>query len=692
MQGQPRPLSEGSSGVRAQSSRFRLDIQGLRAVAVLCVVLYHCGLAFIGGGYIGVDVFFVISGFLITSHLFNELSTTGRISLLGFYARRARRLLVPAVLVIIVTVAVAWLYGPKLSVGDTAKDGAYSSVYLINYHLAALAVDYQHAGAAASPLQHYWSLAAEEQFYLVWPVLLLVTAWLFRRWSRRPVVAVLVAVAVTVSLALSIEMTPNSASLAYFSLQTRAWQLGVGAAIAIGLPLLRTVSPLPAATASWLGLGLVVGSAVGFDDNTPWPGYLAVVPVVGAGLVIAGGVVGPARGAELLLRRQPLQFLGKVSYAWYLWHWPAVTLAPSLVGHSIGPFGKIVACAVALLLAWLTLLLVEQPVLRTRSKPRIWLPLGAAASACAIAVSLLAYHVSPLRLDGPAVAPVSLGAHPEAQLRTLITQADTVDNVPRNLTPGLLAAGTDGRNQCVTQLTETIVRRCTFGNPSAPHTVVLFGDSHADQWTPVLKNLAVAAGWRLITLTRVGCPLANYVVYVDQLRRRYTECATWRDGRVAEIATLHPDLVVLGQSDTIGSDAYTAAQWARTTAETVAKVTAASTRVVYLGDTPHPPANIPVCLAAHLSSASRCDFANPTLSGTRAANAVQADRARDIAAAVRKLGAAYLETSSWFCQGRVCPTIVGNVLIYRDDSHVSSRAAQLVAPLLRPVLFPQAVR
>ena len=684
--------SAGPSDARARSGRYRLDIQGLRAVAVLCVVLYHCGLAFIGGGYVGVDVFFVISGFLITSHLFNELSTTGRISLFGFYARRARRLLVPAVLVIIVTVAVAWLYGPKLSVSDTAKDGAFASVYLINYHLAALAVDYQHAGAAASPLQHYWSLAAEEQFYLVWPVLLLVTAWLFRRFDRRRVVGVLVAVAVAVSLALSIEMTPNSASLAYFSLQTRAWQLGVGAGIAIALPLLRRLPPMPAAAASWLGLGLVIGSAVGFDDDTQWPGYLALVPVVGAGLVIAGGVVGPARGVEVVLRRQPLQFLGKVSYAWYLWHWPAVVLAPSLVGHSVGPFGKIVACAVALLLAWLTLLLVEQPVLRTRSYPRIWLPLGAAASACAVVVSLLAYHVSPLRLDGPSVAPVSLGAHPEAQLQTLIRQAVTVKDVPRNLTPGLLSAEYDGRNQCVTQLTETIVRRCTFGSPSASHTVVLFGDSHADQWTPVIAKLAVAAGWRLITLTRVGCPLANYVVYVDQLHRRYTECATWRDGRVAEIATLHPDLVVMSQSNTIGSDAYTSAQWARTTAQTIAKVKAVSQRVVYRGDTPHPPSNVPVCLAAHLSSASTCDFANPTLPGTHAANSVQAGRARDIASAVRTLGATYLETSTWFCATRDCPTIAGNVLLYRDDSHVSSRAAQLVAPLLKPVLFPQPAR
>jgi hypothetical protein len=241
----------------------------------------------------------------------------------------------------------------------------------------------------------------------------------------------------------------------------------------------------------------------------------------------------------------------------------------------------------------------------------------------------------------------------------------------------------------LTQLTATSVSRCEYGNPAAAHTVVLFGDSHADQWTPALRDLAVAAGWRFVTLTRVGCPLADYLVYVDQLKRNYTECSKWRADRFKELARIRPDLVVVSQSNTIGSTAYTAQQWARGTARTIAKVAAVSKRVVYLGDTPHPPTSVPACLADHLSAAYKCDFADPTAPGSHAPNAVQAGRARAIASAVRAVGADYLETSPWFCAGGTCPPIVGNVLMYRDDSHISSTAARILEPLLQPALFTE---
>jgi peptidoglycan/LPS O-acetylase OafA/YrhL len=301
---------------------YRGDIEGMRAVAVLLVVIGHASIGWLAGGYVGVDVFFVISGFLITSLLTKELASTGNISIRHFYARRALRLLPASTLVLLATLIAAWSWLSPLRFTDTVRDIVASAFYVINFRLADIGTDYLASADPPSPVQHFWSLAVEEQFYLFWPVLiLLATLWSRRRGQARfDLLAVVLATLTVSSLALSWFVTRQSAPWAYFGTHTRAWELGIGAMVALGAPKLERIPRVAAELAAWTGLAAIITAAVVYDEYTPFPGIAALVPVGGAALLIAAGCRTSAAGR--LLAVAPMRVLGKLSYGWYLWHWP----------------------------------------------------------------------------------------------------------------------------------------------------------------------------------------------------------------------------------------------------------------------------------------------------------------------------------------------------------------------------------
>ncbi|EFL29607.1 acyltransferase [Streptomyces viridochromogenes DSM 40736] len=409
MSAEIRTVPAAGRSVPLQGHTLRLDIQGLRAVAVGLVVLSHAGVSQVSGGYIGVDVFFVISGFLITSLLLRELATIGRVSVRSFYARRVLRLLPSSSLVIAVTLGGTWLFLSKARFAEYAGDALASALYAVNLRLAAAGTDYLAHNSPPSPFQHFWSLAVEEQFYLVWPLLLLL-AWRVAR-GRRRLVAVPLGVLCLGSFAASLLVTNSSAPWAYFGSLTRAWELAAGALLALGTGRLKRLPAALAAPLTWLGMACVMLAAVWYDDATPFPGYHALLPVAGTALVLAGGCVPTPHGAGLLLERRPLVWVGGLSYGWYLWHWPLLVIAPAALGRADGTADVPLAlglCAAALGLAWLTLRLVEDPVRFHRAfrrRPRRALVLGAALSAGASALSLTATAVPPtIEVGDPAPA------------------------------------------------------------------------------------------------------------------------------------------------------------------------------------------------------------------------------------------------------------------------------------------------
>src|SRR4051812_3254001 len=318
---------------------FRPDVEGLRAVAVVLVVAFHARLGPLPGGFVGVDVFFVISGFLITSLLVDEVRSTGSISLTDFYARRARRILPAACLVLVVTALAGAVVLPELDRPALAVDVRSAALFVSNWHFAELSTDYFTA-PGSSFVMHYWSLSVEEQFYLVWPALVLLVAG--RRRAARRVLRpaprdtdrrlwLTLAPIALVSLALSAATTVSAGPWAYFGTQTRAWELGVGAAIALSRPYLYRLSETQAAVGGWIGLGAVLASALVLDDGSLVPGVVLIVPVAGAAVIVAAGAR-TQRGAAALLGSRPLAALGRLSFSWYLWHWVCLQLVRQVWG------------------------------------------------------------------------------------------------------------------------------------------------------------------------------------------------------------------------------------------------------------------------------------------------------------------------------------------------------------------------
>ncbi|GGK73633.1 acyltransferase family protein [Ornithinimicrobium pekingense] len=349
---------------------FRTDIEGMRAIAVFGVMLWHAGVPLLPGGFVGVDVFFVVSGFLMTALLLEEARARGRIDLGRFYARRARRLLPAALTALLGTALLTVTLIPRTRWGEIGGDLLASAGYLVNWRLADRAVDYLDLDRAPSPVQHYWSLAVEEQFYVLWPVLLLLLllvargrARVFVGWSWGLTLA-----ALAVSLVLSAWWTEQNASQAYFVTPTRVHELMLGAVVALGARRWPRVPRVPAAALGWVGLAMIVTALVVIDASTPFPGTAALLPTVGTALVIVSGFAAAGWGPDVVLRARPLQWTGRISYSLYLWHWPFVAAAASL--SRVGSGGPdqlpvhwgVLAVVVSVVPAWLSFRYVEEPV------------------------------------------------------------------------------------------------------------------------------------------------------------------------------------------------------------------------------------------------------------------------------------------------------------------------------------------
>ncbi|MBN1174110.1 MAG: acyltransferase, partial [Micromonosporaceae bacterium] len=476
-----------AEAVPPEEGRFRTDIEGLRAVAILLVVLYHIGLPIIGGGYVGVDVFFVISGFLITTQLYRELDRTGTISIVGFYAKRIARLLPAATLTIAVTVAAAWFWMPPTRFHSIAIDGVCAALYGINYRLASAGIVYLGASEPPSPLQNFWSLAVEEQFYVVWPLLLLTAAtWWRRRRGRVPgrrVLVVPLVVLAVASFALSVAQTVSAAPWAFFGAPARAWELATGAVIALVVPRLERIGRWLAWGLQAAGIVVIVAAGVLYRDTMAFPGYLATVPVLGAAAVIIAGCQRRHwTPVGWLLARPAMQRIGKLSYSWYLWHWPVLIVVPIAVGLPPNLGWNLLLAVWSLALAAVCNALVEDPVrfsrvLRRRPwrSVRLGLVLSATvAVAAGAAIIWLPLRTIPVDTSGRPVDNLAeMVAQPtfgERDLARIIQASTQIKAIPQNLSPRLDLAPrdfpvmyTDG---CDPPLTSSAIQdKCVYGDP-----------------------------------------------------------------------------------------------------------------------------------------------------------------------------------------------------------------------------------
>jgi peptidoglycan/LPS O-acetylase OafA/YrhL len=634
---------------------FRADVEGLRAVAIAIVVLAHARLGFAAGGYVGVDVFFVISGFLITQLLVGELDRSGRVSVARFYARRVKRLLPQALTVIAAVVVAASLLLSPLEADVVAHDVVAAGAYAMNWHLSAEAVDYFHSGEAARPLDHLWSLAVEEQFYAVWPWLLLALAWVSRRALPLAVAAI-----AAVSFAYAVASVHAAPEAAYYSAFGRAWELGLGALLAV-LPRVR-LAPVVA----WFGLAAIAAAVLTFGAATPFPGPAALVPTLGAAAVIAAGT--PLR----VLTFPPMRWLGRVSYAWYVWHWPVLVFAGA---GSAG--GRSLVALLSLVPAWLTYRWIETPLRHsTLHVRRPWTTLAAGlagpAAVVGIGLALSAGLSSP-----PALAAAEAVGAP-ALGRQLQRSATALRPRPRDASADRGHAYADG---CLVEMGEVRSPACVYGDRRSRKTVVLFGDSHAMQWFPALEATARRRHWRLVELTKGGCPPPLVRILFPGSPRQDPSCDVWRESALKRIERERPALVVVGMSMryTVLDGERRLARGESTRAlgagyaPALARLRAAAGRVAVLTDVPRPPEDIPSCVSGAMRQLRRCAFAR----GPALANAFAI---RD--AAARVPGIETVDATDHFCLPDLCPAVVGDVLVYRNSGHITASYMKTLGPWL----------
>jgi peptidoglycan/LPS O-acetylase OafA/YrhL len=658
---------------------FRPDIQGLRAVAVLLVLASHAGLSLFAGGYVGVDVFFVLSGFLITSLLVKEMHETGRISIAGFFARRARRILPAASLVLIATLIASWVWFPVTRIQEVMQDAFMTVIYIVNYRFVVESVEYLNADAMPSPFQQYWSLAVEEQFYMVWPLLLLaVLALAGRNALKATRTAVwVVAGVIALSLVASVAVTQAAQPVAYFATHTRVWELAAGAIIALTLPTWKRVPGAVAAILALIGLAAIVAAGVLYDDATPFPGYTAMLPVVGTMLVIVAGtgVVGGPNVVGRLLSTAPFQFVGKISYSLYLWHWPILIIGPLALGVESSLMLNLVLLMAAFAISQLSYAYVETPVRNGRllKSSSLWgLVTGICCSLLSLAV-LLTLTVTVPKTSAEPPAPVE-AASDEAESLSRLERAALITAVPDDLNPSLLEVNNDQPviydDGCHLDFDQTTAPdHCIYGAETSDVTVVLIGDSHAAQWFPALERIAEDEGWQLIVRTKSACTPVSVPVYNSSLEQVYWQCSEWRENVFNELDRLRPDLVVLGSTDSMpavdGTDAERDGIWLDGWSETLERVLAVSGEVVAIADTPWGNDVIPDCVALHPASVDKCNI-DPA-EGVR-----KADRRTAAMALQQEAGVTVIDPLGWFCLEDVCPVIVDSILVFRDKHHVST--------------------
>jgi peptidoglycan/LPS O-acetylase OafA/YrhL len=704
---------------------FRRDIEGLRAIAVIVVLLYHAHLGPTDGGFLGVDVFFVVSGYLITSLLMKDLLLHGGRALPRFWGRRARRLLPASLLVVIVTLIAGRFMLDPLSQADLANDALWASGFVINIKFA-MGDGYVVSQSMPTPLLHFWSLAVEEQFYMIWPLLMYALTRV--RWHTRRYAMAIMAALFLQSLLAFVWFSDWARTATFFLLPTRAWELIAGALLAVTGGAALRLSPTVRAAAAWFGLFLIGYCVVSYDDMMNL-GYAALLPVIATVLVIAGTGSGHLNEPAAYLGMRPMVWVGQRSYGIYLWHWPALVLIDAKFGPLSAP-ARVMVLLGAVGAAALSYHYVENPVRQSKwlaAVPRRSLLLGGSLVAAGALAAMVMIHLpSDIEGGGVAAAPTLPQAVADTGLTTttLASGATTtagattvpgptttfappppivpldellaaqlialndgaqITEVPSNVAPPLASAKADKagvyRDGCVLKDGSIEPNLCEYGDLTSSTVIALFGDSHAAQWFPALEELANTRHWKLTVFVKSGCPTADV-----RIRRTFLdpECTAWRAKVVQQLGVIHPTMVVMSSApyDPGGSDVGLDSDdvWRRGLNATLDQVRPTADKLLIIGDTPLPIHEIPNCLSAQPRNVRGCLAPR--------GDSVDVSRVQLEREVAGQHDANFVSVSDWLCGTWECPVIIGNMILYRDNNHISATASRYFAPFLAAVMVP----
>lgn len=676
------------------SDPTRWDIQGLRAFAVLSVVLYHLWPNRLPGGFVGVDVFFVISGFLITGHLLREVTATGRIGLAGFWSRRAKRLLPGAFLTILATGTAVLLWVPSSLWGQYGRELIASTVYVQNWQLAADSVDYLAQGNQASPFQHFWSLSVEEQFYIALPLVLLGALWLVRRTRRAAsspvaVAQVVLGTVVVLSLAWSVVQTDTAPGVAYFSTATRAWEFALGG-LAATVPL-TAPRTRPARTVrvvgAWLGAAGLVTALFVITGSTPFPGTAAALPVLSAGLVV---LFGAHSGLQRIGRIAPIGFLGRISYAVYLWHWPAVVILPIALRHELTAKDKVAIVVGSVVIASVTTLGIEEPLRFSRwvkaLRPRRVALYGALSTLVVIALgaaSLTALHVQQ-RQAAEFAKQLSSGHVRCFGAAARISAAEPCVNpalADVRVPAAANALDDDSNRPACWSSTSSAFHVCALG-PKTGYTkhLIAIGDSHNNVLVDTYERIAEERNWRIDVAGHQSCYLttAHQPASTEQQR---VWCEGWKREAMAYLRS-HPDLDGVIATHSTGNMPVQPEPGQRADDAVVDGLVQAwqaaadaGIPVLALRDNPTARPDVVACVA---------QMTGPTTSECDSSRSVGLGLFDGSAEAVARMPgrAVLIDLTDLYCTVAVCPAVIGGVLVHRDRTHLTNTFATTLTPYL----------
>ncbi len=672
-----------TSAAQKVGSNFIPHVQGLRAIAVLAVVLYHFWPGRLSGGYVGVDIFFVISGFLITAHLARELNATGRVNLGQFWARRARRLLPASLLVLLFCAIVAAIpvLSPLSQLPAELQEIVASTFYVENWFLALNSADYLAHSGDPTMVQHYWSLSLEEQFYVLWPLIMLLAAWIavkYFRGSRLRAAAIAIGVVSVASFAFCVWFTATNPAPAYFVTFGRMWQFGVGAVIAL-VPRLRVSNPIGSFILGWGGIIVLLVVIYRFDGQTPFPGYMAAIPTLAAAAIIAASNTERWWYPTRILAIRPMRFTGDISYSLYLWHWPLIIIAPSVPFWGLSIYHRVALVGICFLLAWLTKKFVEDPTRMwkplTSRKPRLslWASLAAMVIVAGTAGAGWAANAGTYQQGVQAIA--ELRANPPACFgAAVILDESCAGKKTDQILPAPGFAGVDRpeQSQCFVQLNDARPVSCEFGSkdPKAKQ-IALIGDSHAYQLLTTFQGIAEKEGWHLTTYFKGACPwnttpLSTGGAFGDA-------CTQYRAAVAKQLEGKHFDAIFTAA---LSTTPYAAGEHASSYDAAVAGYreawatqTSQGTPVITVVDNPVWETDPNKCLRTRAQSA--CD-------GARSDLLTEKDPLREAAAGQRDV--TLLDFTKVFCGDETCRAVVGGANIYRDQDHITVTFANSLAP------------
>jgi len=683
-------------------------------------VLFHLEISLFSGGFVGVDVFFVISGYLLTSLFFKEIEREKFVNVFAFFSRRVRRLLPASVLTVFGTVLIGWFVLSPFALEELIKDAFAASTYSMNFRLVHQATDYLGSQSSPSIFQHYWSLAVEEQFYLIWPF---VFAGLAKLKISREQIGILMGILITISFGFSVIQTEQNEIWAFFMLPTRAWEMVLGALIACYKDQILLLNEKLIEILSFIGLASILIPCVLYDGFTLYPSWRAAFPVIGTALIIscAGSTI------SKILSFKVFTSIGKYSYGWYLWHWPLICLAKRYYFQQNDLLVSSIASVVAFFMAVISYKVIEKPIRELKvfsTRPKKGVVLGIFLTGLSVLVLLVAFYTRPISTiqlsssqNETSIPEVSSSDSPEGIFESSTASEDLANSTPlpdimsgdlqddqeienpTNVTPvpdimneylqehqqrladgaqlqvlpdyvGLGGADpkvySDGQG-CHVRVAGRTSPLCEYGDTSANRTMVLFGDSHAASWFPLFDQFSRERGWRLLSRTKSSCFVEDlrFPLYGTDLE--YAECFDWKNWVVNELQENPVDLVIVvtkRKDVEILRDQFSVEEWQSGLVSTLNSFRSVSSDVVLVGATPLLNNHARECITSYPNNLDFCHgkFEEVVPSDYQALEIQSADDAQ----------VKYLPTIDLVCTDVFCPVVVGNNVVYRDRQHLTN--------------------